>query len=733
MSGHTLPDASPGQELPGQVIPEHQLQECGPADEVSGPCGKQWRDKLPMHVYREFLAIKAWLPSLSQSAARRELREACEEAAAQIRTLTGNALYRRVRAYLAAEKAGRPEAEKLLVNLRQVAALWEREFIALPASFVEFVRGLDESHQRVLTEAHAELVRIWKTHRNDDGDYVDSLPGYDAWPAAEPVTLLPKGWTYGNLSRALKTDPYDDAAAKQGLFAASAYRPPLITTRVGLLLGERVEFDDHEFDVKVHFPGQSRAMRPMCFGGVDGLSGFASLVTRPVFWDEAEEKKKILTEFQFRCFVIHWLTTHGYRADARGTIFFTESGMAVIREDFMRCLYEATGGHVRVMRGSVFSEAAHPGQFAPRGKGNFKFKPQIEGFWSILENALDRLPGRTGSNARLNGPAELHGREVALARILKLLPSLAPEQAQNMILPVLTFRGFADFVHKAMDRIMDDCEHDLEGWEQLGFEKLLWRSDVQALNWYDESDFARLPEADRQVLAPRLADPSLHLTRSRRLSRREVFLPRSSAELTRCTTKQYHRLFPVTDGFEVTVNRQHLIEFRDRARFGPQEFRFLAKDKLFGDFRPGDKFLAFFNPLNPRWLQLCKADGSHVALVEAWEAPSRNDVDAIKRQMGKQAAWEAPRKARLAARHYDEAQHRAHMLEHNRAVANGEPVTQADKERADERRREAEQAAEATRQAAAAGAALLQAREEFTQADVCDEPVEIIEPRSEDE
>lgn len=633
----------------------------------------RWSDLIPTPAYNEFMAIKAALPQLERA---RSLRAACNQVAGQIGTLTGSALYRRIREYRASKD------ERALVDRRTCAALWKGERVKLPASFKEFFLALREKHARVATSAYKELLIIWRTHCDADGRTVDKIPGYSHWPEANPVTGVPAGWSYENLRRAIPEDPYDTAAAKQGLFAASEFRPPVLTTRVGLRLGERVEFDDHEFDVKVHFPGQTRAMRPICFGAVDGLSSFAEVATRPVFWDEVSETKKKLTEFQFRCFVVHWLTTHGYRADSLGTTFFCEAGTAVIREAFAESLARATGGRVSVRTGRIFAESAHPGQYSPRGKGNFRFKPAIEGFWGILENALDRLPGRTGSNARLNGPAELHGREMVLARILKLLPTLAPERAQEMKLPFLTFRQFTHLAFEAMRSILEDPDHALEGWEELGYVKKLWRPDVSVLKWSEQEEFERLPEHERQVLAPCLADPALALTRTHRLSRWEVF-QQQRHELTRCHMEQYCRLFPLDDGFEVTVSKQRLIEFTDRARFGAEEFRFLANSR-FGDFMPGDKFLAFFNPLNPRWLQLCKADGTHLAMVEAWETRPRNDLEGIHKQIGKQAGWEGTKKQRLAARHFDEAEQRLHIAEHNAAVLKGGPVTAEEKARAKE-------------------------------------------------
>ncbi len=619
-------------------------------------------DKLPRDMYEELSRIAHWLPRVrTAKSVLRVCREACPDVG-----LPSKVLYRRVTDWL------KTNDWRCLIDRRRCAFLWDsRDAVGLPEAFKEFYRGLREKHQRVATSAHRDLLLIWRTHTDAAGNYHTQIPGYgDTWPAADARTGIPTGWTYENLQQAVPEDVYDAKAAREGLFAASTFRPPLLTTRVGLKLGERVEFDDHEFDHKIHFPGQPKAMRPTCYGGIDGLSSFVDLFVRPVLWDLNDQSKKELTEFQFRCFVIHWLMRHGYRPEPGGTTFFVENAKATIREDFKRNLFDLSNGAILVSKGAMFSASAHPGQFRPRGKGNFKHKPGIEGAWSIIENILDRLPGHTGSNARINGPAELHGREDYLQRVLKQAATLPQDRAAGLLLPVLSFHQFSTVALETIAGWLADPDHDLEGWDKLGFEKPEWRPDEKSLAWYTQEDFARLSEGEQMVLRAKLADPSMHLTRVQRLSRREVW-DRFNHELVRFSPKQMHRLFPLTDGIEVTVNKQRLIEFTDREKFGPGTFCFLARDRHHGDALPGEKFLAFFNPLHPRWLNCCRADGSHVAMFEAWDIPSRNDVEGIKRQMGRQAAWEAPRKLRLAGRHQDEAEQRAHMIEHNRAVVAG--------------------------------------------------------------
>jgi len=664
--------------------------------------------QLSSRAFTQLTLIVERLPGILSASS---VLRACGRAASEVPGITQRALYNRVRRYQ------RTQDPLDLIDRRETAALWKSGApVGLPLAFQEFFRGLREKHQRVASQAHAELLAIWRTHYDMSGRHYERIPGYDAWPMANPATSIPEGWSRDNLQRSVREHVFDSLAARQGMAAARNYQPPVRTTRVGLSYGERVEFDDHDFDVKLHFAGQSRGTRPQCFGALEALSGWGTMAVRPTLWDDAAEQSRVLTEFHFRCFAANWLITQGYRDDEAGTTFVTESAKSVLRASFQSRLSALTGGKVTVHQGRVFAERAHPGQFEPRGKGNPKHKPMIEGFWSVVENALDRLPGRIGSNQRINGPAEMHGREIALARSLDLARVLPPDLAQEVaLLGVMTFGQFSRVAHAAIAAVLQDREHDLEGWEELGFTRMEWRSEAESPTWLPVSDFAALPAPEQTALRARMQAPGAALTRAVRLSRQEV-RDRHQGELRRLSPMALHRLLEPDDSFEVTVTRQSLIEFRDTLRFGPQEYRFLAQ-ATGREMYPGDKFAAFFNPLSPRWLQLVDAKGGHVAMVERLETPSRNDTDGIKRAIAVQSSWVSDRKGRLAGRHYDAAEQRLHMAEHNQRLAEMAAARQPDAQTPEMRR--------TARRAAEAGRAMAVAREEGPiEGEVIDEVIE---------
>ena len=616
---------------------------------------------LPADEYRTLSRIADVLGALTSA---KSTLAACAQAAGYV-GLGVKQLYRRVRDYI------RSHDWRCLVNRAKCSALWQSDGVAVvPATTREWWVGLFEKHKRSGRSAYNEALYIVRNRMDWSSPprHLDAIPGYAAWPEMDARVhhRHPRGWSYANFMTACKRASYGAAAAREGVFAASEYRVPLLTTRTGLRLGERVEFDDHKFDVKIHYAGQSRAMCPVCFGAVDGLSTFVDLVIRPMLWDDDMEMKRELTEQQFRYFVLHWLGTHGYRTDERGTTLFVENAKAAIREEFAGRLLRETGGKVKVARGAMFAEAAHAGQFRPRGKGNFRFKALVEGFWNLLENRLDRLPGQTGSNARLNGPAELHGREEYLRRLLDFAEAAPAELAARVKLPVMTYTEFRNSLFGIVEAILEDREHALEGWDELNFHRVEFRPEETARNWYPIADLERLPSMERALVSAKLGDPALALTRSVKHSRDDVW-KMFHTELTRITPHQYCRLLDERDAVEVTVGRQGLIEFEDRARFGHQEFRFLARGAGL-DLRAGEKFRGWFNPLTARWLHLTNFRNQHVALLQPWDQPGKHDTDAVRRQMGRQIAIETADKDRLAARHHDDAGERAHLVEHNARV-----------------------------------------------------------------
>jgi hypothetical protein len=521
-----------------------------------------------------------------------------------------------------------------------------------------------ESHGRCHQSALRELLVIWRTGLDLHGRHYEFIPGYEAWPAAAAPGGVPAGWSESNLRRACAPDDYDTAAARLGLFDASAHRPPLLTTRVGLRCGERVEFDDHVYNVKILYPGQLVPSRPMGFCAVDVLSGWAYPSFRPTLWDTVACKRLELTEREFWWFVIAWLTEFGYRDDERGTTFVCENAKAVVREAQAQRISDATHGRVKISLGPMFDQPAHAGQFTPRAKGNFMHKPLVEGFFNPVDNYFDHLAGQTGNNR--HEPAELAGRLAytvkTLAAITDLVRAgkLSRERAATAQIPLLTWGEFSPVAFAIFEALNASPDHDLEGWSELGFETIEYHLD----------GCPPLPAARLQALDParRALIEAQATARARRLSRAEVWQAHKH-ELTPVGPEHYSYLFGLEAGIEITVGawRGGLITITDPDLVSkPAHFLAVARDGR--HLRNGDKYLAFLNPLKPSVVQLTKANGEPVALCDAWAIPCKSDEEAIRAQMGAQRSWLAARAQMLAGRHAGEAAARADLLEHNRLL-----------------------------------------------------------------
>jgi hypothetical protein len=628
--------------------------------------------RLPDAVRSEFRVITLYVERILGADS---VTGACKLVAPSI-GMSWNTLYQRVMRF---KKSG--DWRELINRAKAGPAFWAMTKLSgVPQCFVEYYRGLCERNNRVDMGGWRLLIQIWETHMDVDAEgkpvRVERIPGYRQWPRATAATGYPAGWTYQNLQRKAKHDAYDKLAARVSGFAASAFRPPVLTTRVGLALMEFVEVDDHEYNCKIRKVGQSRVMRPRGFNAVDVLSGciFAQSF-KPTLWDLENEVKKALTEKDMMWFVIHILCDIGYRADEKGTMIAAEYGTAAIREAFAGRILQVTGDKVKVINGGLFGKAMHPGQFDGRRKGNFKHKPHVEESFSLVDNYFAELVGQTGLD-RNTFPDDTAGREKYFAYLMRKCKSMTEGQIKQLVWPFMTWH---EFLHKALDfyKGINAChDHELEGWEACGHVRLEWRP-TEASPWMPQAMLKALPAADQQSLMRVLGQgedgQGLILTRAQRMSRGEVFDAHAS-ELTRVPPSLFPELMGLDAGRELVVTKDHLFVFEDYD-ISTEPLMFLAATRQ-QQFRIGEKFLCFVNPFNPSLLVACKAGGQVVGLCEMWERPCKNDLAGIRRMVGKQSHWEADRKQALALRHGNAADARARMLAHNEAVM-GRPAPES--------------------------------------------------------
>lgn len=549
-----------------------------------------------------------------------------------------------------------------LVNRAKAPA----EKVGLPLAFAQFFKKLCGQNQRCCSQAMRDLLIIWRTRHTPEHKLVKAIPGYAEWPVADPRTGVPEGWTERNLYRYIP-DAWSLKAARTGRAAASQLRLKVYRTRVGLAVGEFYQFDDHEYDLKVNFPGQRKAMRPRGFSAIDVLSGSAFAKSfKPTLWDEANEKKQALTERDMMWFVIHVLCEYGYRDVPQGTALCVEHGTAAIRGEFEDRIIQATGGNVRIERSGKFGtegggRLALHNQFNGAPKGNFRFKALIENFWNIINNYLAALPGQVGKD-RDHSPEQLHGAEAYNNRLLKLETVLPAEVAAQLRKPFYSWNEFLDAALRCYTAIDHAASHELEGWEACGFDIQEWRLN-EISDWLPQQQLLTYPKEQR-TLAMTLINANDNLLRRRRLSRAEAFA-RGRELLTPLPAYEMPTLMGEENalrGGAPIVASSGVFAF-ENADMGPGEHRYKAVDEFGGVLR--DKYICFVNPFSPSVLVACDAKLRVKAICRPVIVSAHNDRDSINRGMGEARKWETDRIAEFESRHADAIQAKAEMHEHN--------------------------------------------------------------------
>jgi hypothetical protein len=561
---------------------------------------------------------------------------------------------------------------------------------ALSPAFIQFLRANHDNNQRgKFAQWYDELLHIWRTRHVLNGvrgvEFPDSkkvikagckvpyIPGYSEWPDADPDTGVPFGWSLSNLQRKCERDNFERDAATIGKAAASSHRLKVHTTRVGLLPGEFFEFDDHEFNVKVVYPGQLKFLRPRGFFAIDVLS--ASCFARglkPTLWDLDLQKKEALTQKDYVFFLIHILTRYGYRSDARGTMFVEEHGTSRSPDWFEQRIHDVTQGHVKISRGGKFQARAHVGQLDAAnpgfGKGNYRFKALIESFFNLVDNAFASLPGQTGLN-RERCPEQLAMLESECKELIVAMQSLPAERAGQIEIGLPTWEQFFWQAQQLFDFIDDRKRHNLEGWAKLGF-----------------------------ITQPQLTPAGAIVVPARAMSPKEVFF----AGRPQLTPLRLHELPALlgpehcyrANGKDTVEVRNGVVTIDNEEWTGESDaIRFLAVDYHGDRLRNAERFRAYLNPFDTSVLVLTDADNRPLAECPRFDAAARNDLDAVKRNMAVAKQWEARALEEMNVRHVAAGTEIARRHENNADVIAGRSLRDEENEQAALERRNARRAA----------------------------------------
>lgn len=506
----------------------------------------------------------------------------------------------------------------------------------------------------------------------------------DAWaaerpfcaaPAECPLDWTPAGASYANLMAAANADPafrFSLAAARRGRKAAHRYIVPVLTTRVGLPVLAKVEYDDvwHNVDIMLG----AKVCQPLEFAGYDVASGFkCSSLMKPRF-ERADGVRDNLKERQFRFLFAYDHIVRGFHRD--GIEDVVEHGTTAIRQGVERQIkaIPGMGSLITIRRSGILSEQVHAGLFIGNGGGNFRMKALCEGAHNILHNREAHLEGNRGRDAE-----RMHESRAALVkyeeRLMAAAARLPEEFALRLESGLMTFEEYAAAFKRIEDALMDDPEHSLEGWDGKVVRE--WRLAPDSNDWRTDAELMAIgrddPDGARAIAAVIGRDPRLRRTRA--MSRREAYLEGvSGGDIVRVDEWYLPHFMDIEkDAVEVTVRDNGLIGIRDRMLYGRDELLFRAEVRNHAGWNqplaPGRKALALHNPMMPGRLWLVdSADGHTLGICPQYARAAAYDRHAIEVAMGEQAKDLAAKVLPVRGRHQQAAEDRARRMATNLRV-----------------------------------------------------------------
>jgi hypothetical protein len=562
----------------------------------------------------------------------------------------------------------------------------------LPPAFKTWVESLHLRNQRDSTGAAVQRIVLdqWALWRRT-GDPSHALPGYSTPPPAS-AKGYPAGFSAKNLNR-LKPCEHNRKLGRQGAKAASEFLPSILKTRVGMRFGQVVFFDDQDYDQKIVAPGLSqKAMRPQGFNALDYLSGcFIDYIIRSRYLDTDTDTMKSLNQRDFVWFVIHVLTTVGYRNDEDGSIFVFEHGTASGYNNekletangiskFDEALAFVTGGKLRVERSGLFNQPVFANMlFRPQSSGNFRFKSPIESMFNLVRNESSMLLGQIGLNARSHGPEENYGLDIYTTQLLSAYTQLSPERQEMIRWPFHTLAQFGQLYSGIYETINARTGHALEGWEQAGHVVPLIRlAPDDSAPWMTPAQLSKLPARTQELALSLLDAPGF--TMPHRLSPRQV-ADMHRSELTKLPKSSVPLLIPRQWAREVTVKSDRTIQIQDQLA-GPEPFIYLCRiitrhgaEML----RPGLKLLARFNPADPSELCISDENDSYIGHLTCTSRINFLDTETMVARLGERSAVKAELEAPVRAALTPVMDDRLSMREHNDRLISGAPVTEEER------------------------------------------------------
>lgn len=450
-------------------------------------------------------------------------------------------------------------------------------------------------------------------------------------PARCPAGMpLPPGWSYHNLMRR-QPRLIERLVARQGRHAARKATSRVHTTRANMPIGSQYEFDDMWHNTKVMFPGFPKTVRPLELACIDIASAHKVAYGLKPRLEDADGKRKNLTEKDMRFMVAHILCNIGYHPD--GCMLLVEGGTATIKKGLGKILSELSDGRITVSTSGV-DRIIPLGKWGYDTRGNPDHKAHTESWHNLAQNRLDAMPGYTGSNSRLDKPEDHDALMRVVDKTLAAACTLTPELASRLKFPVLDWQTFEAVVKEVYAQIDWSNDHKLEGWE--GRTTRQWKAHPADI-WHSEAEFRSLPETAQAALKPLLAQEGY--TRLAPMSRAEAWESGQAAlirlpEWAICSIcgvdlAQARECPPAEIVFvDREVDEKPMI-YRLSTCIGPDGADVVLEERKI--------YLWLVNPFDNSVCFVSDTYGRYVGKCLRVTAANRNDIESVHKEMGRAA------------------------------------------------------------------------------------------------
>lgn len=509
---------------------------------------------------------------------------------------------------------------------------------------------------------------VWKAAPN--------LEGQPMPKTCPPNMPLPPGWSYHNMMRR-QPRAVEKAAARLGRHAARKFVSRVHTTRADMPVGSQYEFDDMWHNTMVLFPGFPKAVRPQELSCIDIASAHKVAYGLKPRLEDSTGKRQNIAERDMRFLVAHVLCNIGFHPD--GCTLLVEGGTAAISKNLEAVLHEISSGAITVSRSGV-DRAVPLGKWGYETKGNPDHKAHVESWHNLAQNRLDNMPGYTGSNARLDKPEDHAALMRVVDKTLAAACTLPPAAAERLKFPVLDWKTFSDVVAEVYAQIDYSNDHQLEGWE--GRSTRQWKA-YPADMWHSEAEFLALPENTRAALEPIIAQPGY--TRVVPMSRAEVWeggrrglvrLPNYAVALICGSDLAVPRECPPAEIVFVDkeVDAKPMI-YRIASCTGPDGRPALLDERK--------TYLWLVSPFDTSVCYVSDTFGCYIGRCDRINVPSRTDIDAVHREIGRSAKEFGEALRPYERRSIGAAKDAIRMMDHNAAILRGGNELEAERVAAD--------------------------------------------------